>query len=287
MRGRAYLAAMYALECYLAPILRGEDMTKQSHLAGMSGGPTTYLAGVHAEEKRAGLEIDWFKHLNMLESFYYINKWQVRLIHGKKIKRFMLDSGAYTFMEQGKKNIDWLDYTMQYVDFINKNNVELFFELDIDSIVGIKKVEELRGIIEKETGKKCIPVWHKSRGKQYFLDMIDEYSYVSIGGIAGGEIRKKDYPFFHWFINKAHEKGVKIHALGFSGLTQIMKYDFDSIDSSSWLFGHCSRFLYRFTGSTLIKIKLDGGKKINMKAVCQNNFIEWVKFSRWLEHGNS
>ncbi len=59
-----------------------------------------------------------------------------------------------------------------------------FFELDIDRIVGLEKVEEFRRRIESKTGKQSIPVWHSNRGWQYFVNMCKEYNYVSIGGIA-------------------------------------------------------------------------------------------------------
>lgn len=121
--------------------------------------------------------------LNILESFYYLKtqEWMFPLI--KEFKNFLLDSGAFTFMNQNRNHdIDWDAYIEEYADFINKLDISLFFELDIDSIVGIDEVERLRHKLEKLTGKKAIPVWHVSRGHDYWLKMIKEYDYVAIGG---------------------------------------------------------------------------------------------------------
>ena len=101
-------------------------------------------------------------------------------------KDYLLDSGALPFFTKGhsKTMAEWDRYVDSYIDFINAWDVHHFFELDIDRIVGLEKVEEFRRRIESKTGKQSIPVWHSNRGWQYFVNMCKEYSYVSIGGIA-------------------------------------------------------------------------------------------------------
>ena len=42
----------------------------------------------------------------ILESFYYADEWTERII--PKTKRFLLDSGAFTFFSSGK-SVDWND----------------------------------------------------------------------------------------------------------------------------------------------------------------------------------
>ena len=174
----------------------------------------------------------------ILESFYYFQEWQILLI--KKCKMFLLDSGAFTFMNSQKGKVNFDEYLTRYINFINKYDIKYFFELDVDSIVGYEKVKQLRKRLENETGKKCIPVWHKSRGKEEYLKMCEEYDYVAIGGIVTKEITKEQYSFFPWFINEAHKRGCKIHGLGFTDTNLLQKYHFDSVDSTAWLSG--SRF---------------------------------------------
>lgn len=113
----------------------------------------------------------------------------------------MLDSGAFSYINgKNTNNVNWDEYIESYAEFINNHNIKLFMELDIDSVVGIKEVERLRNKLERLTNKQCIPVWHKSRGKDYWLKMIKEYDYVAIGGIVTKEIKPSEYKYFHWFI---------------------------------------------------------------------------------------
>lgn len=47
-------------------------------------------------------------------------------------------------MQNAKKNVDWNEYLDKYIDFINAHDVQYFFELDIDAIVGYERVKQLR-----------------------------------------------------------------------------------------------------------------------------------------------
>ena len=167
-----------------------------------------------------------------LQSMYFMEDWEIPYIH--QFEFFLLDSGAFTFMGK-KRTANFDEYVAKYIDFINKNNVDNFIELDIDNIVGLKKVEEYRNLINKETGKKCIPVWHVSRGIQYFKDCCKEYPYVALGGIVTNEIRLEQYSKLPYFISYAHHCGCKIHGLGFTKFNWLKFCHFDSVDSTSWL----------------------------------------------------
>lgn len=217
----------------------------------------------------------------ILESFIYINDEIIKTI--PYLKGFMLDSGAFTFMRQDKSTTDWVSYVHRYAECINKHNITHFFELDIDVLVGIKEVERLRKILEKLTGKQPIPVWHKSRGKDYFLGMAKDYPYISIGGIVTGELKRSEHSSFPWFINKAHESGAKIHGLGYTNLKGLQKYRFDSVDSTSWLYGNRGGFVYRFNGKTMEKFQAAKGKGLKSREAAIHNFNEWIKFQDYAE----
>lgn len=192
----------------------------------------------------------------------------------------MIDSGAFTFFSCGEHpNFD--EYTEKYGEFIKGSGVNLFFEMDIDSIVGLPKVLELRKKLEKITGKQPIPVWHISRGKKQFLRDAEEYPYIALGGIVSGEWRGGKTKHFPWFIKSAHEKGAKIHALGYTSLKGLPKYHFDSVDSTGWLAGGKFGFVWKYKNGTLEKIPAPAGKMLNSKKVVKNNFIEWCKFSSY------
>lgn len=232
--------------------------------------------------KRSGARGELFKGTNILQSFYYCNKYTEEVVI-PQCKRFMLDSGAFTLFSSGQK-ADWDEYIKKYAAFINRNNVDLFFELDIDSLIGYEKVLYYRKMLEHLTGKKCIPVWHKSRGQDEFIKMCKEHDYVALGGIVSKEITQKEYKYFPWFIKTAHEHGAKIHGLGFTNLNGLTKYHFDSVDSTSWVSGNRFGSVYQFTGKTMIKHdKKDGQRLKDSRMVAVHNFKEWVKFQKYAE----
>lgn len=173
---------------------------------------------------------------NVLFSFLNAKPEVIEYVKSADCEFYLCDSGAFTFIN-GKKNINFDMYVDKYIDFINQYQIQHFFELDIDSIVGLQKVELYRRKIENKTGRQCIPVWHRERGKKYFDRLCDEYSYIAIGGIAIKHIKKSEHKYFPYFIDTAHKHGAKIHGLGFTDFKNIRNYKFDSIDSTSWLYG--------------------------------------------------
>ena len=236
-----------------------------------------------AKEEQGISEKDLYKGAYILQSFFYASDFTENVII-PNCKDFLLDSGAFTFMTSAKgKNIDWNDYIQRYADFINKNHIKKYFELDIDSIVGLDKVLEIRKKLENLTGVKPIPVWHKSRGLEQFKKDASEYPYVAIGGIVSQEITRKEYPAFSMLIAEAHRRGAKIHGLGFTNLEGIKKYHFDSVDSTAWVSGNRFGAVYYFDGKTMKKIGKKPGQRVKTNQVAINNFNEWKKFSNYAE----
>jgi len=260
---KIYLASLQSQSCYI-----NEEEMK------------IYLAGDNGRKHL--IKENKLFHIYMLESFYYIKDWQIDLIKRKVLKGFMLDSGAFTFMQNKDKAVDWDEYTENYANFIKKYNIELFIEMDIDSIVGLKEVERLRTKLEDITNKKCIPVWHKSRGKEYFLQMVKDYDYIALGWGNNIRLRKKHEKYINWFIKQAHKNNCKIHGLGFTP-SNLKEYRFDSVDSKSWITGNLGKFIFKFNNGKMRKINLISDKKFSPKKVAQHNFSEWIKFQKYAE----
>lgn len=239
------------------------------YLAGLSGARRLFEDGILNPSE-----------VNCLESYYSISKWECAFI--PQFKNFLLDSGAFTFLNSSKK-VDWNDYADRFADFIKMHNIKHYFELDIDSIVGLRNVEILRKRIENRCGIQSIPVWHKNRGRRYFEDMCKEYPYVAIGGIVTKEIPRSSYEkAFPWFIEEAMRHNCNIHGLGYTDTQNLMKYHFSSVDSTTW--GE----LQIFNGRKIIRhSSLSNGQKhrnlISVEQARLKNLKEWIKFSKYAE----
>lgn len=224
------------------------------------------------------------KPLYVLESFYYVKPWQTVEMH--HWKSFLLDSGAFTFMQQAQSkgiDINWNQYMQNYIDFIKSNSIQYFFELDIDSIVGYKAVKQLRHSLEKETGHQCIPVWHRSRGLDEFKRLCQEYSYIAIGGFAIKTIMPKEYPFIKKLIQLAAKYDTKVHGLGFTP-KNVLDYGFYSVDSSSWVAGGRYGGVYYFNGRRIIRVPTPKGKRsVDSKIRDEYSLQEWLKYQRYLD----
>lgn len=95
-----------------------------------------YLAGIESLTEQEAQYVKRTK-VNGLASFYNMNTKTEELI--PYLDNFLLDSGAFTLFSAGKI-VDWDAYITRYANFIKRNNIQRFFELDIDVLVGYEKV---------------------------------------------------------------------------------------------------------------------------------------------------
>lgn len=249
----------YVMKVYVANITRLEGDTKQTQ-----ENPVCVI-----------------QDANILDSFFYANEFTENVVI-PNCKNFLLDSGAFTFLQSGKK-VDWRKYVREYADFVIRNRVKDYFELDIDKIVGFNNVLKIRQYLAEKIGVLPIPVWHRSRGYQQFLDDAERYPYVAIGGIAIKDIKRSEFPVFHRLIQDAHDRGAKVHGLGFTAMSELPKYKFDTVDSSSWSAGNRFGFVYMFDGEKMIQIQKPPGKRVKSSETAVHNFLEWKKFCEYAE----
>ena len=104
--------------------------------------------------------------------------------------------------------------------------------MDIENVIGMDKVLELRKYLEYSTDK-IIPVWHKGRGIDNYLKMCEDYAgkIIAIGGFRGTDIRDDQYLMF---LKYARKHNCKVHCLGMTRTSVLDKVPFDYTDSSSW-----------------------------------------------------
>lgn len=177
-----------------------------------------------------GLKLKW-----NLMSYYYIRskKYNMAVDIRNNSEEILIDSGAHSF-QKGKK-VDWLEFTKEYADFIqkfDKPNVVGYFEMDVDNIIGYGKVLELRKILEK-VSNKIIPVWHKNRGIDEYKKMCKDYAgkVIAITGFKNEDIKDEQYLMF---LKYAKKYNCKVHCLGMTRKKVLDKVPFDYVDSSSW-----------------------------------------------------
>lgn len=218
----------------------------------------------------------------VLDSFYYHEPEFDKYTH--LTKDFILDSGAFSFMN-GQDKPDFLSYTDLYIDYINTQKIEKFMELDIDCIKSLDYVEMLRKRIESRTGRQTIPVWHKSRGLDYFKGLCRDYEYVAIGGLVTKEIKPKQTDKLKLLIDYAHSQGTKIHGLGFAIIRKLSYLHWDSIDTTYWQSGGRYGQLHFFDREKgqIKQARKPANKRANYKAVNKHNVEEWIKFQRWAD----
>ena len=210
--------------------------------------------------------------LYILETFFSGEKACLKALQRVGNENFLLDSGAFSYMNGAKctKEI-LLEYLDRYIAFIKKYDIKYFFELDVDTIFGIEFVEMMRKKLETETGKKCIPVWHKGRGIEYWKKMVANYKYVAIGGLVF-HVKKQEWPLIKKMVDYAYAKGVKVHGLGFTKTKILDDYKFWSVDSASWVrAAGMGQQIHFFDGKSMISRPINKGNK-----------KEWVKYQKYM-----
>lgn len=224
----------------------------------------------------------------ILCSYFYLNKKNIKqklldlIISRNRTGDFLLDSGAFTLFSSKTLNVDFEKYLYSYIEFINKYDIQHFIELDIDVVVGYQKVLDYRNIIEKETGKKCVPVWHKSRSIDAYKEIVRDYDYICIGGLGNKEIKPNEYKKIKNMINYANHFNTKVHGLAFTR-KDAYEYGFYSVDSSSWTMGERFGGLYKFEDNQLKSISKPKNTRGKRELLHANNLRNWIQYQHHID----
>lgn len=179
------------------------------------------------------------------------------VIRRRKLKhpdvRFMVDSGAHTFITDTAKfntwsRTDFENYVKAYASWLKKNRqyIECAVEFDIDYplnlLLGGSVNSTIGGSIVKgwqdtyfkpleDKGLNVVYVWHIERGMGGWEDMNRDFSYVGLPGFMSKEAD------FNKYISVSKKTTSKIH--GFAATKQLDFRDIPwySIDSITWKTG--------------------------------------------------
>ena len=181
---------------------------------------------------------------------------------------FLLDSGAFSYMNGAKVTLSQMDsYIDKYIKFIINYKIKHYFEIDVDNIFGLDRVEFWRNKMESTIGYQCIPVWHKGRGVEYWKRMCKKYSYIAIGGLVF-HVKKQEYELIRRLVEYAYYCGVKVHGLGFTKTRELKQIHF---------------FKNGYMKTRQLEKK---GHKVDLPKLVAHNMIEWTKFQKYMDGVN-
>jgi hypothetical protein len=158
-------------------------------------------------------------------------------------KRRMIDSGAFSFLYgSGDRSVDFDRYLAEYIDWAARMTrlgfADVLVELDLSQILGYDWVHRQRErVVASGLGERMITVWHSDADWSYWLDMLRDAAlpgrsrYVAIEG-HHDDREELDYARF---IAEAYRRGVRVHGFMITATTDLEKWPFYSVDSTSWL----------------------------------------------------
>ena len=209
-----------------------------------------------------------------------------------------LDSGAFSAATQGAK-IDVGEYAA-YVER-NIDHIEIFANLDC--IGNAQRTRANQEFLERR-GLRPLPVFHAGEAWSVLEQMVSQYDYIGLGGIA----IKRTQRFAPW-IKRCFEiaEGNRLHGFGVSNWFLLRAFPWFSTDHSSWGSGfrygslplfdprqgrfvkvnlrdretawRCSRLLYACSGSPTDTALWTRDKRA---ALCHIGAVSWMRAARWL-----
>lgn len=147
---------------------------------------------------------------------------------------FFADSGAFSAWSQGKK-VD----IGEYAEWLQrwKHRITAYANLDVkrDMAQSRKNQAYLEG-----RGLSPIPVYHGGEPWEFLEELCRGYDYVAIGGSAGEKIQR-DRALQIWWAAKifsiAQAHGTRLHGFGMLRWHLIQRFDWYSLDATTWTNG--------------------------------------------------
>lgn len=256
-----------------------------------------YLAGSVGKAELKQMQTEGNRYL--LQTYYDMRAWKDSKVESylNSCEEFLLDSGAFTFMNSGKK-VNWKDYIDSYIEFVNKYDIKQFIELDLDHVVGVEETIRIRQYIEEKTGKQTIPVFHAIRGIDYYKQMCKEYDYIAIaasGIVKGIDEYVKNPKTLRQLLRIAHNNSCHVHGLAYTRLNNINNttVPFDSVDSTAWLSGARYGTWYTYKNGHLLQRNM-ANRGIDRQTFNTNNLTCWMQVQKnkskddkeWIKNGN-
>src|SRR5690606_1202174 len=91
----------------------------------------------------------------------------------------------------------------------------------------------------EHTGVQPLPCFHFGEDEQYLEHYIDNYEYITLGGMVPHSNRENklwlDRIWGKYLTNPDGSPKLKVHGFGMTSLPLMRRYPWHSVDSSSWM----------------------------------------------------
>lgn len=211
---------------------------------------TFHKGGPHYSKLTPGEQAKRDSNQNYLESFHYIKKGRaVENIRSAGVKIF-LDSGAFSAFTLG------VEVDMgHYCDFIHRNDdiilrthdgIKMIAPLDViagsgGSFYTKNKTAELSWKNQEEMerqGCEPLPCFHYGEPWEFLDYYVSKYKYIALGGLVRNDLFSLESWFKQVFERTCNTDGtpkVRFHAFSLTALQLMLKYPWESVDSSTWV----------------------------------------------------
>lgn len=203
-----------------------------------------YLSGAEASP-HALMAMAYRPARCILTSFFYRTKHRkedamwVRFMVAAKYR--MADSGAFSFLYGSGGVIDFDKYLDEYTVWLRQNvragMLDNWIELDLSQRVGYAWVHAQRTkLVAGGLGAGLINVWHSDADWDYWLYLLREAAEPGRSGFVAieGHHDDRDPLDYARFIAEAYRVGVRVHGFMITGGSDLERYPFFSVDSTSW-----------------------------------------------------
>lgn len=178
--------------------------------------------------KKAGIKNKLYSYANDKSS---IKKWGS--------KNLMIDSGAFSVFT-GKAKIDLQDHTQYILD----TKPDYAIQLDV---IGEEQETWENYVYQKQYLPEIMPVIHYKASDKHIKRVIEEASYILLGGLVPlATNKKKMIAWVDYLYSNYKMQTKKIHLLGVTSTKILERYPIYSCDSTAWFstyaFGRSQRY---------------------------------------------
>lgn len=147
----------------------------------------------------------------------------------------IIDSGAFTAASAGKV----IDLN-EYAEFLREHQSRISHAVSLDVIGDWQATAKNHEMMQARLpDMDVVPAWHIGSPEHELRRLCREFNYVAIGGAVPyakyPKILMKHLIRVHRI---ARETDTRLHGLGITGKTAMMRLPWHSVDSSSWTRGH-------------------------------------------------